>query len=241
MRVWRAALVAATVMAGVAASPANAQFFLQSRNLAGAPVIGDETGIAQPMPGATPAEMRANLVWNMRAALNVAALQCQFEPTLLTVENYNAILRNHRDELKGAFDTLTKYFTRTNKLPKAGQTALDQYGTRVYSSFSTISAQYNFCETAASIGRDAKWAPRGGFGAVAVARSRELKNSLMPYGEQRFPFYVGYDQAALPRLDPMCWDKKMRWNVKKCGVYTWPPAVVAPVAAAPTGATVAAR
>jgi len=237
MAMWRVAVAAATVMvAGTAAIPAEAQFFLRSRDMSGAPVAGDETGIAQPMPGATPAEVRANLVWNMRAALNVAALQCQFEPTLLTVDNYNAILRNHRDELKGAFDTLTKYFTRVNKLPKAGQTALDQYGTRTYSSFSTIAAQFNFCQTAAAIGLDAKWAPRGQFGAVAAARSRELRNSLTPYGEQRFPFYVGYDQAALPRLDPQCWDKKARWVAKKCGPLQWPP-----VTAQPAGATMAAR
>ena len=31
------------------------------------------------------------MVWNLRAALNVAALQCQFGPTLLTLPNYNAI------------------------------------------------------------------------------------------------------------------------------------------------------
>ncbi len=42
----------------------------------------------------------------MRAALNVAALQCQFEPMLTTVSNYNATLKDHEAELKGAFDTL---------------------------------------------------------------------------------------------------------------------------------------
>jgi hypothetical protein len=229
---WRRAIAGALVVAGMAAAPAQAQFFFQSRDLSGAPVTGEEPGIAERLPGATAAELRANLVWNMRAALNVAALQCQFEPTLLTVENYNAVLRNHRDELKGAFDTLGKYFARVNKTTKAGQTALDQYGTRTYSSFSIVAAQYNFCETAAAIGRDAKYATRGGFGTVAAARSRELRNSLTPYGEQRFPFHIGFDKAALPRLDAICWDKKVRWQTKKCGTFAWPPTGTTAVAAA---------
>ena len=50
--------------------------------------------IAQPCPARRAAEQRAALVWNMRAALNVAALQCQFEPTLLTVPNYKRMLRD---------------------------------------------------------------------------------------------------------------------------------------------------
>ena len=24
----------------------------------------------------------------------------------------------------------------------------------------------------------------------------------------------------LPRLDPICWDKKNQWSEKKCGAYT---------------------
>ena len=153
----------------------------------GAPVRGDEPGIGQPMPGATPEELQASLVWNMRAALNVAALQCQFEPTLLSVPNYNAILYNHKDELKKSFDILTKYFTRTAKSVKAGQIALDQFGTRTYSSFTTVHAQFGFCQTAGMIARDAVFTPRGFFYELAGDRMRELRNSLVPWGEQRFP------------------------------------------------------
>jgi hypothetical protein len=46
------------------------------------------------MPGATPDEIRAHLLWNMRSGLNVAALQCQFSPPLMTVRNYNSLLGN---------------------------------------------------------------------------------------------------------------------------------------------------
>jgi hypothetical protein len=207
------------------ATPASAQFFLQSRDMRGAAIEGAEANIGQVLPGATPSELRAALAWNMRAALNVAALQCQFAPTLLTVDYYNAMLRDHNDELKGAFDTLTKYFARTAKTKAEGQTALDQFGTRTYSGFATVAAQYGFCQTASAIGRDAVFTPRGSFSALATARTRELRNSLMPSGEQRLPFYIGQDRAtALPRLDALCWNKKAEWQVKKCGVQAWPPA-----------------
>lgn len=226
MTVLRNALALCAIAGGVAlAQPASAQFFLQSRDFSGAPVTGIEDGLGQTLPGATGAEQRAAMVWHMRAALNVAALQCQFEPTLLTLSNYNSILADHLVELDNAFDTLTAYFLRVNKAKgaKAGQAALDQFGTRTYSSFATVAAQYGFCQTAASIGRDALFTPRGHFGELTLARSRELRNSLVPWGEQRFPRYIGRDGVAVPRLDAICWNKKAEWVEKKCGAQNWPP------------------
>lgn len=223
----RAVLASAAVWGGlVAATPASAQFFLRSFDYAGEAVRGDEPGISQPMPGATPEEMQAGLIWTMRSALNVAALQCQFEPTLLAVNNYNAVLLDHKDELKTSWDTLTKYFTRSAKTKREGQAALDQFGTRTYSSFATVASQYGFCRTAHSIGRDALFAPRGGLHAVAQARMRELRNSLKPYGEQLFARTIGYDGARLPRMDAACWNKKGVWQEKKCGPMNWPAATL---------------
>ncbi len=229
MTVLRLAAGAVLGVYALAATPVSAQFFLQSKDLAGQPVKGDEPGvIGSPLPGATPDELRAGLVWTMRAALNVAALQCQFEPTLATVRNYNALLVDHRDELKTSFDTLSKYFTRTGKTKAAGQTALDQFGTRIYSSYATVGAQRGFCQTANTIGADANFTPRGHFGELAEARMQELRNSLVPFGEQRFPRSEWRDVAVTrPRLDAICWNKKGEWQVKKCGVSTWPVATAA--------------
>ncbi|WP_298089299.1 hypothetical protein [uncultured Sphingomonas sp.] len=226
MIVLRTALALGAASMGLAmAAPASAQFFLQSRDFTGAPVQGDEPGIiGQPLPGATPVELRAGLTWTMRAALNVAALQCQFEPTLASVANYNALLGDHSEELKNTFTTLEKYFRRNAKTVKEGQMALDQFGTRTYSSFATVSAQYGFCQTAASIAREAVFAPRGALGDIASRRMRELRNSLTPWGEQRFSRYIGRDYTTMPRLDPICWNKKAEWVTKKCGLQNWPPA-----------------
>ena len=218
-------IAVAGVVAGLAvATPASAQFFFRSHDFSDQGVKGDEANLGQVLPGATEAELRAAMAWNMRAALNVAALQCQFEPTLLSVANYNAVLTDHNAELKAAFATLGKYFARVAKTPKAGQTALDQFGTRTYSNFVTVGAQYGFCQTASSIGHDMVFAPRGGFSTIAMRRIRELRNSLIPYGEQQFQRYLTRDVATIPRLDPICYDKKGLWVEKKCGAANWPPA-----------------
>ena len=134
MTVLRNLAVTTALAAAALATPASAQFYFQSHDMSGPPIRGDEPGLPT-LPGATDEEIRANLVWNLRSALNVAALQCQFEPTLLTVENYNIALANHKDEFKKSFDTLVKYFNRTAKGVKPGQTAMDRYGTRTYSAF----------------------------------------------------------------------------------------------------------
>lgn len=216
-------LVGATGTFLLAALPAHAQFFMKSKDFSDAPITGSEAGVGQVLPGATPEELKAAVTWNMRAALNVAALQCQFEPTLNVVANYNAIMTDHKAELKQSYDTLTAYFKRSNKTAKAGQTALDQFGTRAYSTFATVSAQYNFCQTANEIGRDAVFAPRGTLGALALARTKELRNSLVPWGEQRFPRFDSAMSPSMPRMDAICWSKKGEWVKKKCGEMNFPP------------------
>ncbi|OYY89367.1 MAG: hypothetical protein B7Y45_12615 [Sphingomonas sp. 28-66-16] len=217
MKALRIFLPAAAAASIFSAAPASAQFFLQKPALAGAPMRGDEPGLAIPLPGATPEELRASLVWTLRAGLNVAALQCDFEPTLLTVPNYNAVLADHNAELKSSFDTLGKYFARTTKSKKAAMAGLDQFGTRVYSSFSTVSAQYNFCQTASEIGHDALWVKRGQLGEIAKDRMRELRNSLVPYGEQRFPGRNSIPvNIAMPRFAADCWTRKNTYDYKRC-------------------------
>ena len=210
-------IVAALLLAGLlAGTPASAQFFLKSYDFSGGPVTGLEPELGMTLPGATPAEIRAGLVWNLRAALNVAALQCDFEPSLLTVDHYNAMLRDHTAELKSAFDTLNAYFVRTARTKAAGQTAFDKFGTRTYSAFATVSAQYNFCQTAGTIGREVIFAKRGTMSDVAVNYMRQMRNSLIPYGEQQFPRYVVVLAVAYPDTDPSCWKRDV-YSTGYCG------------------------
>jgi hypothetical protein len=211
-------MASAALAAGLfAATPASAQFFLKSYDFKGAPVTGAEPEIGMSLPGATPDELRAGLVWNLRAALNVAALQCDFEPSLLTVNNYNSMIKDHKEELASALATLNKYFVRTAKTKAAGDTAFDRFGTRTYSAFATVSAQYGFCQTASRVGRLAIFAPRGQLSTVAINYMREMRNSLVPYGEQQFPrSFSRSDYLLLPSFDPKCW-KKGKYQAAKCG------------------------
>lgn len=213
----RIAALAAALGLSVLPQAAIAQFFLKSPDFSGAPVSGDEPGMTLPLAGAKPDEQRAALVWNLRAGLNVAALQCQFEPSLLTLNQYNAMISDHSVEFADSFKKLTAYFKRVSKTPKEAQTALDIYGTRTYSGFSTVQGQLGFCQTASLIGRDALFTKKGRVGDVAVARLRELRNSLAPSRDLQFPrFYIsGYQPTLLP-IDPRCWDKKSNLRAR-CG------------------------
>ena len=59
----------------------------------------------EPLAGLNSKEALADKIWTLRAGLNVAALQCQFSPFLAAVPTYNALLRQHSDELGDSFKT----------------------------------------------------------------------------------------------------------------------------------------
>lgn len=206
--------VAAMGLAHIAPAGASAYLFWQHPDFSGAPVKGDEPGITLPLPGATPREVEANLIWNMRAGLNVAALQCQFQPLLMTVYNYNDMLKSHGKEINDAYQIVNGYFKRTGG-PK-WQTKFDQYTTRTYNSFSTLHGQLGFCDTAASIGREVIARPKGSLYLTAQNRMRELRNSLVPTRDGIFATRSYLAPRVLPRLAASCWDRKNRLNERKC-------------------------
>ena len=126
----------------------------------------------------TPAEAQANAVWSLRAALNVAALQCQYSAFLATVKNYNDFLRHHGDELVRVQTVLLGYFRRIDG-PRAAN-SFDQYTTRTYNSYSTLDAQYNFCNAAGLVGRGVLTIAKDRLGPIALARAPEIRAALMP-------------------------------------------------------------
>ena len=202
-----AGLAAITAMMLPTASPAYLYWVRPA--ITGTPVVGDEPGVALPLPGAKPGEIAANLLWAMRAGLNVAALQCQFAPGLMTVHYYNDILKYHAAELEAARAALAGYFKRT--AGKKADTLFDEYTTRTYNGFSTFHAQLGFCETAASIDREAMARPRGQLALTAQTRMREFRNSLVPVGEAGLRFDPGTLTAVeMPSFDASCYDKKDR-------------------------------
>ncbi|TFI57896.1 hypothetical protein E2493_12680 [Sphingomonas parva] len=198
-------VLAAGLLAAV--SPALSQLYFTEQNFKPGPIEGSDPLVGLPIPGATPAEYRAHLLWNMRAGLNVAALQCQFSPYLRSVQNYNGILAHHSAELASAYSTLNGYFKRVHGA--RGQKQFDDYTTITYNNFSTLQAQMGFCQVASDIAKEALAAPKGGLYAVGQRRMRELRNALVPVQEAAMAYNpYSITVPTLPPLRDDCWDKK---------------------------------
>ena len=191
--------------------PAAAQIYLTQPDFRPGPIEGSDPLVGIPIPGATPAEYRAHLLWNLRAGLNVAALQCQFSTYLRAVPNYNGLLAHHSVELATAYTTLNNYFKRVHGAAK-GQKLFDDYSTATYNNFSTLQAQLGFCQTASSITKSALAAPKGELYLVAQRRMRELRNSLVAVRDDWSPTYnpASIRLAPVAPLQADCWDKKNR-------------------------------
>jgi hypothetical protein len=204
-----AALLAAIGVAGLSfPGTASAQLFLTQPDLKPGPIDPNDPLVGLPIPGATPAEYRANLLWNFRAGLNVAALQCQFSPFLRAAPNYNALLAHHSEELASAFATLNNYFKRRDGAVQ-GLKAFDQYSTQTYNNFSTLQAQMVFCHTATNVIKSALATPKGQLINLAMQRMRELRNSLVPASDASSapnnPYAIPL--PAIPSMADQCWDK----------------------------------
>jgi hypothetical protein len=124
----------------------------------------------------TQAEREANAVWNIRAALNVAALQCQFSGFLKTTRNYNSFLQAHSEELARAQQTMIAHFRRTDGAKALN--SFDMYTTRTYNSYSTLDAQYAFCNAAGIVGRRVLAVPKGKLGETALADGPTIRAAL---------------------------------------------------------------
>lgn len=200
-------IAAAVVAATLAAAPAPAQLYLSSPDLRASPLEPSDPLVGLPLPGATAAEYRANLLWNLRAGLNVAALQCQFSDYLRAVPNYNGLLAHHNVELAAAYTALNNYYKRT--LGAKGQKAFDDYSTITYNNWSAAQAQQIFCQTATNITKTALATPKGQLSTVAQARIRELRHALVPVYEPR-PAYRPYliRFREVPPLAAACYNKK---------------------------------
>lgn len=86
-------------------------------------------------------------IWDMRAALNVAALQCQNDPLLALPDRYNTFLRMHGGELKRVHTALVRQ--------RGGQAKFDRINTQTYNKFATIKQKALFCARAADISVEA--------------------------------------------------------------------------------------
>ncbi len=170
-----AATAAAALL--VATTPAQAQLFYSETAYERGTVEPGDPLIGIALPGANAAELRAGLVWNLRAGMNVGALRCQGYRYLRTVDVYNGVLAHHSAELASAYSTLEGYFRRrASGNARNGQRAFDNWNTSTYQDYSTQNA-IGFCQTVGAIAKDALGRPKGELFATARERIRELRSS----------------------------------------------------------------
>ena len=167
------------------------------------PVYESHGGIHIPqatiMKPLTPVEAEANAIWNLRAGLNVAALQCQYSPFLATVRIYNDLLKQHSAELTAAQATMVKHFKRYDGVKALN--SFDQYTTRTYNSFSTLDAQYAFCLASSEVGRGALMLSKGELGKYALGATPVLRTSLTPVPNSVSLWLVDVQPDVLPAID----------------------------------------
>lgn len=126
---------------------------------------------ATPNRGVSPAAA----AWHLRAALNVAALNCN-DPHLAPA--YNRFLKTHKATLKDAHRTLAREF--------GDQSAFDPAMTRLYNYFAQPPVMAQFCAAAAPLLHQAAALPAGSLAGFAPAALVEIDR---PFTD----FYARYD------------------------------------------------
>ena len=204
---------AAATLAAFAPAPAAAQLFFYNPEVKSGPAELGDPIVGEPLPGATAAEQRAALIWNLRAAMNVAALQCQ-SPYMRATQNYNGFIAHHAAELAASYAALGKYFLRVGGAKGTNQ--FDQFSTRTYNSFSTTSVA-GFCQVASNTMKSGLRVPKGELAAFAQAHIREVRSSLAPTADRPLtynPYLVQVPQ--LPNLSEECWNGNDQLTIR-CG------------------------
>ena len=143
------------------------------------------------------------LVWNLRSAWNVAALNClapEYQPIL---DGYRAFLNGNVRALKAVNDRIEKGYTSRFRARRDAMVARDGYTTQVYNFFALPAARAGFCRAALDLANRALAAPPTDPTTFAQANFDGL---LMPF-DQFFNDYEAYVQAS------------GEWDAKWGGLY----------------------
>ena len=142
------------------------------------------------------------LVWHLRSAWNVAALNClapEYEPILT---GYRIFLTKNTRSLKAVNDRLEKDFARRHKTRRDAIVARDGAVTQVYNFFALPAARSGFCRAALDMANRAHVGPATDPLTFAKANFDGL---LAPF-ETFFDEYEAYQRASAE------WDAK--WGVQ---------------------------
>ncbi len=138
------------------------------------------------------------LVWNLRSAWNVAALNClapEYEPILT---GYRTFLSRNTRSLKAVNDRLEQSYASRHRVRRDAIVARDGYTTRVYNFFAEPAARAGFCRAALDMANRAAAAAPSDPLTFAKANFAGL---LQPF-EQFFDEYEVYQRASAE------WDAK---------------------------------
>ena len=139
-----------------------------------------------------------HLVWHLRSAWNVAALNClapEYEPIL---EGYRAFLTNNVRSLKTVNDRIEKEYGRKHKTRREAIVARDALTTQVYNFFALPAARGGFCRAALDLSNRALLDPPRD--PLAFARAN-FDGLLLPF-ETFFDEYETYQRTSAE------WDAK---------------------------------
>ncbi len=145
------------------------------------------------------------IVWNLRSALNVAALNCRQPQHADIVVDYRALLRTHAARLAAANRGVDTGFRARFGAGYVRQR--EAYLTKVYNFYAFPPTQPTFCDAALLVGRDMR--------TVTSAQLHNFAAANLPRLDQVFEdFYTAY---ARYQTDYAAWRLKY-----------YPPAPVAP-------------
>ncbi|MDP5104101.1 MAG: hypothetical protein NWP98_09260 [Erythrobacter sp.] len=138
------------------------------------------------------------LVWNLRSAWNVAALNClspEYQPIL---DGYRAFLTGNTRKLTAVNDRIEKSYTSRFRVKRDAIVARDGYTTQVYNFFALPAARAGFCRAALDMANRALVAPPTD--PLTFARAN-FEGLLTPF-DQFFVEYEAYERASAD------WDAK---------------------------------
>lgn len=136
----------------------------------------------------------AQTIWNLRSALNVAALNCLEAQHASILPNYKSYLGAHSRQLRSTNTAVGREFRE--KHGRSYRDAQDTYMTQVYNYFALPPALDDFCDAAVGVSSDAAVAPRGSLSEFSVAGLSRLEAVFEG-------FYSEYEQY---RVDLSAWD-----------------------------------
>jgi hypothetical protein len=139
-----------------------------------------------------------HLVWHLRSAWNVAALNCFAAEYAPILEGYRGFLKNQARPLKAVNERIEKEYARQYVTKREAMIARDAVTTQVYNFFASPPVRSGFCRAALDMANRGLAAPKTD--PLTFARAN-FEGLLVPF-EEFFVEYEAYERASAE------WDAK---------------------------------